>query len=77
LQAPHKAINLPGGIHDALLAGKERMAMRTKIGSDLFAFPGRTSLPACATGSADYRYHMVIGMNTRFHDLKTSLILLI
>src|SRR5689334_18742058 len=51
LQAPHKAIDLAGGVDDPLLAGVERVAVRADIDAQILL--GRMCGPAGAARRAD------------------------
>ncbi len=66
LQPLHKAIDLAGGIDDALLASVERVAVRADIDADVLA--GRLRRPDGATRRADDRRIKNFGMNSIFHS---------
>src|SRR5690554_2836148 len=65
LQALHEALHLAGGVHDPLLTGIERMAVRTEV--DAQERLGRPRVPGIPTG-ADNRRVLVGGVNSRLHQ---------
>jgi len=65
-QPSHEAVNLPGGINDPLFARIERVAVGTDLDPQIAA--RRTDGPARAARRADDPVHMVLGMNTLFHQ---------
>src|SRR6266508_4098160 len=66
LQAAHETIDLPGGVHDALLTGVERVAVRADVHAQVL--PGRMRRPDCAAGAARNRRLETLGVNIRLHD---------
>src|SRR5262249_49083869 len=59
LQAPHKAIDLPGGVDNALLAGVEGMAVRADIDAQVLL--GRVRRPVGPACRADDRRLKIFG----------------
>src|SRR5262245_27508758 len=67
LQAPHKAIDLPGGVDNALLAGVEGMAVRADIDAQVLL--GRVRRPVGPACRADDRRLKIFGMNICLHGI--------
>ena len=59
-----EALDATGGIHDALLAGKEGVALAADVEVDVFA--RRARLPGIAAGADDGGFD-VAGVNLFFH----------
>ncbi len=62
-----EALDTAGGVHEFLLTGEERMAVRANFDAQHLAFDGRASLKGVATG-AMHRHWMIVGMNTGLHE---------
>ncbi len=65
IEPTHEAIDLTGGIDDALLTGVERMAIGADFNPEIGA--GRANLPHRATRAANNTVSVIFGMNTLFH----------
>jgi hypothetical protein len=62
-----EALDAAGGVNELLLAGEEGMAARADFDIQPVALDGRTGREIVAAG-AMYRYGVIVGMNTGFHD---------
>ena len=68
-----EALDAAGGIHQFLLAGEKRMAVRADFDADELALEGGTRLEGVAAGAMHGDF-VVVGMNARFHfDSSVSL----
>ena len=63
-----EALDAAGGVHEFLLAGEERVAIRADFDAQHVAFDGRARLERVAA-RAVHRNWMIVGVNTGFHGL--------
>jgi hypothetical protein len=66
-QTAHKAVNLTGGVDDALLARIEGMAVRANVEAQYGL--GRPYGPNCTTSSTSYARQLIFRVNTIFHAI--------
>jgi hypothetical protein len=62
-----ETLDAAGGVHEFLLAGKERMAARADFDAQHLALNGRASLESVAAGAMN-RNGVIVGVNTGFHE---------
>ena len=70
LQAAHEALDLTGGVHNALLARKERMAVRTHLGVDFL--DSGPDVEGVAARTNHLRFREPLGMNRWLHGVARS-----
>src|SRR5215472_14880043 len=61
-----EALDAAGGVHELLLAGEERMAVRANFHAHHVALDSRARLECVAAG-AMHGYVVIVGVNTGFH----------
>ena len=64
-KAAMEALDLTGGVDDALLTGEEGVAGRAQLYADFR--PGRAGRPCVTAGANDLRVVIVARMDVRFH----------
>src|SRR5713226_8303052 len=63
-----KALDAAGGVHQLLLAGEERVAVRADFDADPLTLDGGASLERMAAGAMNQHF-VVVGVDPSFHSV--------